>query len=155
MKITIDNEGNFKFAVEDVISSLPEADLRVLSKYAVFQQTLLEGVVDALVEDHMWVDDDGEQPWWWGGDTFNNLRMKLLPLLPEMTVKAVRHLERETRTARVERDEWRALCYALQRNWLECPVTSPPTWAHQHPLTREEVLQLLERLTAKLAAETK
>ena len=48
MKATIDDEGYLKIEVGSIIESMSEADLRAFAKYAVFQQHLLRGVVDAL-----------------------------------------------------------------------------------------------------------
>jgi hypothetical protein len=137
MKASIDDEGHLKIEVGSIIESMSESDLRTFAKYAVFQQHLLRGVVDALVHGSMWRDDE-EPAWWFGGDTFNELRLRVLALLPEIALEAVRHCEAEMRRARRERDAYRTACWALEQNWPE-GRREPPKWdPYITPLTKTE-----------------
>jgi hypothetical protein len=150
MKAMIDGDGYLKIECGSIIESLSESDLRTFAKYAVFQDHLLRGVVDAIVDSNMWVDDD-EGPWWFDSETFNRLRMKLIPLLPEIAAKAVQHLDVELRRARADAKEWREACWKLERDWpQEYRPPKPPEY-HQ-PLTKEQARAYLTALEAKLGA---
>lgn len=150
MKATIDGEGHLKIEVGSIIESLSESDLRTFAKYAVFQEHLLRGVVDALVHGSMWRDDD-EPAWWFGGDTFNALRLRVLELLPESALEAVRHCEAEMRRARAERDAYRAACWALERDWPEGRRELPKWDPYKTPMTKEEAAAYLRAVENKLA----
>lgn len=155
MKATIDKDGYLKLEAGSIIESLDEASLRAFAKYAVFQEHLLRGVADALVSGQMWEDDD-EPPWWFGGDTLNNLRLKLLPLLPAITAEAVRHLERQTREAHAQANTWREACWALERDWPEARDMRRGIDGEYHrPLTREQAAEYLRNVEEKLAAASK
>lgn len=151
MKAQIDSEGFLKIECASLVEALSEADLRVLAKYAVFQDVLLRGVVDALVDGHMW-EDDPEPAWWMGGDTFNNLRLRLVPLLPEITIKAVQHLEAELRHAQNDAKEWRKACWGLQERWPR--GTPTPEYESSRPfrtpLSKEECAAYLTSLEESL-----
>lgn len=149
MKATIDDEGHLKIEVGSIIESLSEHDLRAFAKYAVFQEHLLRGVVDALAHGSMWVDDD-EAPWWFGGDTFNELRLRVAELLPDIAREAVRHCEAEMRQARAERDTYREACWAFEREWPE-GRRAPKRDPYAKPMTKEEATAYLRAVEEKLA----
>jgi len=149
VKATIDSDGYLKIECVSIVEAMTEADIRTLAKYAVFQDVLLKGVVDALVDGHMW-SDDPEPAWWMGGDTFNDLRMKLIQLLPEIAEKAVGHLECEMRRARADAAAWRDACWALQRDWPEGPRSNSRRDVERH-MTKEECRAYLAALEARSA----
>jgi hypothetical protein len=146
MKATIDGEGHLKIEVGSIIESLSESDLRTFAKYAVFQQHLLRGVIDAMVDGSMWVDDE-EPPWWFDSDTTNGLRMKLVALMPEVTAKAVQCLDTQMRRARADATYWRDACFALERDW---PEGRPARRTYDHlyvtPMTKEQVREYLAKV---------
>ena len=155
MKATIDSDGYLKIEAGAIVESMSESDLRTFSKYAVFQEVVLNGIVDALVDGHMW-NDDPEPAWWFGGDTFNKLRMKLVPLLPEITRKAVSYLEQELRRARSEMAAWRDASWKLEREWNES--RSNDRWRtagldspYHKPMTQEEAGVYLREVESKLS----
>jgi hypothetical protein len=153
VKATIDHEGYLKIEVGSIVESMSDADLRALAKYAVFQEVLLAGVVDALVDGHMW-NDDPEPAWWMGGDTFNKLRMKLAPLLPDVACKAVQHLERETRQARAEARAWRDACWKLERDWPEArDLRRDYSGEYHRPMSKDEARAFLAAVEARITAE--
>jgi hypothetical protein len=152
VKATIDSDGHLKIEVGSLIEALSDADLRTFAKYAVFQEHLLRGAIDALVSGQMWADDD-DPPWWFDGDTFNALRLKLLPFLPEVMAEAVRHCDREMRQARIERDTWRETCWSMERDWPE-GRREPKPWQEREyakPMTKAEAGALLRKVEAKIA----
>jgi len=160
VKATIDTDGNLKIEMQSIVESMSERDLRTLAKYAVFQEVLLKGVIDALVKNNMWTDDDEEPAWWFSSDTFNKMRLQLLPLLPEITVMAVQHLEREVRHAKGESNAWRDVCWKLERQWRESQYPPDSTREvcgrdYERPMTKEQVGAYLTELTTKLATEAK
>lgn len=152
MKATIDQEGNLKIDMQAIIAALPESDLRMLAKYAVFQEHLLSGIIDALVDDQMWP-DDAEGPWWFGGDTFTKLRLKLVALLPEITAQAVRHVELEMRRARQTSNEWREACFRLLREWPEGPRPEPWPYSNERSLTKDQAVVYLRDVEQRIVAE--
>lgn len=118
MKIDVTKEGDLHISLSSLVDALSEDALRVFAQSAVFQECLLRGVVDALAKGEMFGDAE-EQPWWYGGDTFTELRLKLTALMPEVAAQAVIHLEREMRQARAERDAYRSALWRLSREWDE------------------------------------
>ncbi len=150
MKAMIDSEGHLKIEVGSIIEALSEPDLRAFAKYAVFQEHLLRGVIDAMVTSNMWT-DDAEAPWWFDSNTFNAMRMKLVALMPEITAQAVRHLECELRRAQADAKAWQDACWTLERDW---PEGRPIRRNHDHlyvtPMTKEQASAFLATVEAKV-----
>ena len=149
MKADIDKDGYLRIDASSLVEAMPDDVIRTLSKYAVFQEKLLSGVVDALLDDHMWSDDE-EGPWWHGGDTINKLRMRLLTRMPEITQKAAQHLEHELRNAKIEARTWREACWALERDWPEGRREVKPWEQYERKLTKEEAGAYLREVEKKL-----
>lgn len=147
-------DGRLCISAENAIRALDEKSLRELARYAVFQETLLDGVVGALVEGRMWGDDE-EPAWWYGGDTFTKLRLKLLPLLPAVTAEAVREIERAARQAKENERRMHDGAWELWRAWPTRPHPDAPggEFRYQEPMTREQAAEHLRGVEAKLAAE--
>jgi hypothetical protein len=99
----------------------------------------------------MWTGEKEEPPWWFGGDTFNALRLKLLPLLPEITTAAVQHLECELRRARSTENQWRDACYALMREWPEGPRPERWPYSDEQKMTKEQAIEYLRKIEQQLA----
>lgn len=153
MKATIDKDGRLCIDMSELVHAMAEPDRRTLAKYAVFEEVLLEGLIGALVDGHMWSEDD-DGPWWHGGNTYTKLRLKLLPLLPEVTAEAVRHIEAEARRERASAVGWRDACFKLERLWRESEY--PPERRenpYADPMTKEQAAAYLATVEAKLAAE--
>lgn len=150
MKATIDKDGKLTIDMSEVVESMSDEDKRTIAKYAVFNEVLLTGILEALVHGTMWLaDEDG--PWWFGGDTFNKLRLQLLPLLPDITAEAVRRIDAELRATGIERDRWRDACWALERDWPE-GRRERKLYEYRDPLTKEEAAAYLRELEQKLGA---
>lgn len=149
MKADIDSDGYLRIDAQSLVQSFPDAVLRDVAKYALFNDLLLDGIVGALVDGHMW--GDGEEPWWFGSETFTKLRLRLLPLLPEITAEAVRHLERDARKERTERVRWHDAAWKLWHAWPD-KATRPehPSWAyeHQETMTKEQAEAHLRKVEA-------
>ena len=155
MKASIDDDGYLKLDAQTFVQSLPDKVLRDLAKYALFDELVIKGIIGALVDGLMW-DEDGEQPWWFASETFTRLRLQLLPLLPDVTAEAVRHMEVEAKRAKTEANRWHDAAWKL---WHAFPdhSTRPehPTWAYEHhaTMTKEQAAEHLRAVEAKLAAE--
>lgn len=151
MKATIDTDGYLKIECGSVIESLSVDDLRAFAKYAVFQEHLLRGVIDSLVSGQMWRDDE-EPAWWFDAETTNKLRMRVLELLPEITVAAVMHIEQERRAAEADARQWQDACWNLERNWRESLY--PPEYRYEHksppPMTKEQAAEYLRTVEKKI-----
>lgn len=157
MKASIDKDGYLKLDAQTLIQMMPDDVKRAVAKYALFDELLLTGILQALVLGTMWHEDE-EGPWWFGGDTFTKLRLQLLPLLPAITAEAVRHLEAEMRAARTERDRWRDACWKLQRSWPRERGQALPSveveYEYRRPMTAEQAAEYL-RGVEKMLAEAK
>lgn len=152
MKAEVDKDGYLRIEVGAIVEALPDASLRAFAKTAVFQEHLLRGVIDALVHGQMWVDDE-EPPWWFGGDFFNDLRLKLAPLLPTITMMAVAHLEAEMRRARREMKFYQDACWKLLREWPEGERPMNPV-TYEHRMNKEEATAYLRAIETKIAEGT-
>lgn len=154
MKVTIDDKGQLTLDCNELVESLDEKTLRTLSKFAVFQQTLLDGVVEALVDGQMFSNDE-ENAWWYGGDTFQKLRLKVLELLPAISAEAVRHLVADALASRKERDAWKDACWMLEREWDENRRERERGYGYEYrrPMSKEDAAAYLQKLEERLAAE--
>jgi hypothetical protein len=148
VKATIEN-GEICLDLQELVNSLSEEHLRELAQAAVFQESLLNGVCDALADSTMF---DG---WWWGGDTFDNLRAKLLPLMPDVMAEAIRRLTEQRDTARRRADAYRRALWELQRAWHDAKrprdvqvadYLAPP------PMTKEQAREYVEKVIADAEA---
>jgi hypothetical protein len=150
-------EGNLVIELGALVESMGDKELAELAKTAIFEDHFLRGVCDALAKGEMF--GGGEEPaWWWGGDMFTELRLRLRPLMPEITAAAVSHLEREMRQARAESAAWRNACWDLVRSWEAAarertaiedgPRRRDYPW--EKALDQADAAQYLARLEAKL-----
>lgn len=155
MKASIDDNGYLKIDAQSLVQAMPEAVLRDIAKYALFNELLLTGILEALVDGQMWQGEE-QPPWWFDQDTFTKLRLKLLPLLPEITAEAVRHIERRERQAKAEKDRWNAAAWKLWHAWPD-RSTRPemPSWAYEHheAMTRDQAKAWLDGVEARQQAE--
>lgn len=154
MKADIDKDGYLRLDAQSLVQALPDKVLRDVAKYALFNTLLLDGVIGALVDGQMWGADE-DPPWWFGSETFTALRLKLLPLLPDIMAEAVRHLEAEARKQRAERLRWHSAAWKLWHAWPD-RATRPehPAWQYEHhaTMTKNEAKAYLDA-TEKRAAD--
>lgn len=154
MKADIDKDGYLRVDAQSLVQAMPDKVLRDIAKYALFDELLLSAVVGALVDGLMW--GDGEEPWWFSSETFTKLRLQLLPLLPEITAEAVRHLEIQARRSNAEKNRWHDAAWKLWHAWPD-RATRPEmnSWAYEHheTMTKEQAEGHLRGVEAKLAAE--
>jgi hypothetical protein len=155
MKCEVDKDGYLKIDAQSLVQSLPDDVLRTVAKYALFDELLIGGICEGLANGLMWSEDD-EGAWWFCSETFTKLRLKLLPLLPEITAEAVRTLERDARREKAERQRWNDAAWKLWHAWPD-RATRPehPSWSYEHheTLTKEQAEAHLRGIEAKIAAE--
>jgi hypothetical protein len=152
MKAAINAEGKLELDVGELVAGMSDADKRVVAKFACFDEVLIKGILEALVDGHMW-SDETDGPWWHGGETYTKLRMQLLPLLPAITAEAVRHLEAEMRAARKERDAYRDACWRLQREWRQGDSGSfESVYEYRRPMSKEDAEAYLRGVEAEVEA---
>jgi hypothetical protein len=155
VKSEIDKDGCLRIDAQSLVQSFPDAVLRDLAKYALFDELLIAGILEGLVDGQMWQDEE-QAPWWFTQETFTKLRLKLLPLLPEITAEAVRTLEADAKRARAEKNRWHDAAWKLWHAWPD-KATRPehPSWAyeHQETMTRETAEAHLRSVEAKIAEE--
>lgn len=154
MKAEIDKDGYLKIDAQSFVQSLPDAVLRDIAKYTLFNELLLTGILEGLVNGTMW-GDDGE-PWWFDSGTFTKLRLQLLPLLPAITAEAVRYLEAEARRAKAEQARWNDAAWKLWHAWPDRDGRPEhPSYAYEHhqSMSKEAAEAYLRAVEATVAAE--
>lgn len=138
-------KGELRIDLDEIISRMTEDQLRELAQTAVFQESVLNGICDALVDGIMFDD------WWWGGDTFNDLRLKLKPLMDDIAAQAVSFMKQELDKARHERDKWRSACWTLERHWHDAKLPDEQRIDYYAPrVTKEQAKVYIEKIAAEL-----
>ncbi len=126
--------------MDDFLAAMTDGQLREVAKSAVFQEVVLEGMAGALVDGYMWED------WWWGGDTFDKLRIKVAPMMAAIAQKAISSLVHERDNAREKADGYQKLCWDMARKWREADY--PPEYrypAFQPSMTKDQAQAWLEQ----------
>ena len=87
-----DDKANIIIGVEELLGN--ESILKTLTKYAIFDELLLEGIVKWLVDDQIvWDSDDYKHSWWTassGQSRMSRVRELLTPLVPEILQNEVK-----------------------------------------------------------------
>lgn len=104
--------GEFCIDINDLISNLTPDQQRIVAQYECFNEVLQEALVGALVEGYVY--DDG---WFIGGETYDNLRKRLLPLAPLAIRKLLDSQVRKAEREETYKDRWRDLCWKMARTW--------------------------------------
>lgn len=85
MKTTID-KGKLQIDIQELVENMTDSEREMFAKYAVFSSTLFSGVINTLVTGEAW--DDG----WWITGLDQQLRIKLIPLMPKIVSELVKGL---------------------------------------------------------------
>jgi hypothetical protein len=129
MKATL-KDGNVSIDIHALVESLTDEDRELFAKYAVFSESLFTGVVNTLVTGVAW--DDG----WWMTGLDQKLRVKLMPLMPQIVQELVSGLleENARRISAIKKHE--DVLSRLLRAWpreVKCPQED--SYVHQDCLT--------------------
>ena len=116
-KLKIEN-GELRIDMEYLVKAMSEEQLREFAQHIVFREVLTEGVIDMLAEGYLW-----EDCWWMGGDTFQDLREKLIHMMPDVAKEAIVELRNERESARNEAKQWRDVAWKLERMWNESKIS--------------------------------
>lgn len=124
MKIEI-KDGKLQIDVEDLASSLSTEDLKRFSQHAVFQDSIVAAVLETIVSGGCF--DDG----WYISGFAEQLRKKLLPLVPVAMQELVKKLLQERDEAKANRVKVLEILHRAERHWPreveanECTSTNP------------------------------
>lgn len=116
---TFIKDGKMSVDIHDLFDSMTDEDRKVFCKFAVFSETLFEGIINTVVSGETW--DDG----WWIGGMDQRLRAKLIPLMPEIVREFVAGLltehARYAKAVKMHED----MLFRLMREWPnvdKCPA---------------------------------
>lgn len=116
-------DGKLVIGLDELTDELTNSEKRELAEALAFDKALLRVVLDQVANDH----SEGvvECDWYHGGDFINELRAKLIPLMPQVMAKLVRHLLCEVANAKLQTDRYREHASAMERAWpsgrFKCP----------------------------------
>jgi len=85
MKAKLDNR-QLTIDVHDLADSLSQEELEIFAQHVVFNEKLFQGVIETLLQGCCW---DGD---WYIGEMDQRLRLKLLPLMPDVMRELVAQL---------------------------------------------------------------
>jgi len=140
MKATL-NGNCIQIDLHELAESMSDEDRAVLFQFAVYQEKLLQAVVETVVDGSAFNAD------WSIGGLPQKLRERLLPLLPTAVSELVRGLKNDIRRLEKRQEFVQSALWKLRRAW---PATVPPMpEGHDHydykPLTPAEAEEFLNR----------
>lgn len=140
MKATI-KDGSIQISLHELTDCMNDEDRAVLFQFAVYQEKLLQAVVETVAEGSAFNAD------WSIGGLPQKLREQLLPLLPTAVTELVRGLKNDIARLEKRQEFVQSALWKLQRAW---PATVPPMpEGHESydykPLTPAEAEAFLNR----------
>ncbi len=118
---TFIKDGKMSVDIHELFDAMSDEDRKVFCKFAVFSETLFEGIINTVVNGETW--DDG----WWIGGMDQRLRAKLIPLMPEIVREFVSGLLTENARYAKTIKMHESMLFRLMREWPnveKCPVES-------------------------------
>lgn len=142
-------QGYLKVYVEDLLNSLTEEQLKIWARHTVFQDTLIQGVLDVLFDPLGFMfDDDEAGPWWFDSRSVQRLRETCLPRLNETHQLMVQYLLKQLKDAELQKEMWRNLCWDVERAWHDTKLPEEVrarNYPYSRALAQDEVKTWIER----------
>jgi len=160
-------KGDVKIDVETLFYSLDDVAKSRVAKALAFDQRVVECVVKWLVKGRVEWDnpkwdapghDDEDNDWWCSSGAerpvLEEIRLKLLTSKDELVSKLIGDLLDSRNFLSWERDEYRKLCWDLERRWHDKESPNSRTDYYHTParLTREQVAEWIKRREAEVEA---
>jgi hypothetical protein len=141
VKITINEKNALEIDLWELADSLTDDQRELFAKFVVFRETLITGIVDTVVK------GDAYEGGWWVGGMADELRLKLLRLMPVAMRELVGSLLEQRDTAKAKLEAAIDQLRRIERHWpqevKENPCRNPRRELCTCPWNRADVEAVL------------
>lgn len=113
--------GELKIDIQKLVDMLDKEDRKRLARQLVADEHLWRAVLECVSDDSKYAGhyfrDDEEGEWWFSHKTVQELREKLIPIMPEVARLAVEEALRQRNQARADKERVDAWAWKLFHAW--------------------------------------
>ena len=103
-------DGALVIDIQGLVQAMSDEEKKTLAQHLAFDRELYEGAIDHLINGCAY---DGN--WWFGGETEQKWREKIVGAMPKIAQDAIRHLHKENALLRQRKDYYERLHYWYER----------------------------------------